>query len=246
MFKKPTYQFLLVVVLMLLAIPGFSQVATDSLPPEGIIYDSVNKAQNPLENGPTVQTKTKLRIDSSAFNGAVVYDTLKTTPTDSAKASGTQKKAKRHSPLLAAVFSAALPGLGQGYNKKYWKIPIVYAGFGGLGYALYYTAHNFTVYRAAYRIQVDGDPDTQASVGGISDEATLKSYRDYYKRYLDISAICTAAWYALNIVDAAVDAHLFEWNMKDDLNVSWHPTVITMQGPNYPRAAAGLSIRLGF
>lgn len=231
---------------MLLALPGFTQVATDSLPPEGIIYDSVNKAQNPDASIPAQnQFNRKVRMDTSGFNGVVAFDTIKTATSDSTKAS-TAKKAKRHSPTLAAIFSAALPGLGQGYNKKYWKIPIVYAGFGGLGYAVYYTAHNFTVYRAAYRIQVDGDPDTQASVGGVSDPATLKSYRDYYKRFLDISAICTAVWYTLNIVDAAVDAHLFEWNMKDDLNVSWHPTVITMQAPNYPRAAAGVSIRLGF
>ncbi len=153
------------------------------------------------------------------------------------------KKAKRHSPTKAALFSAVLPGLGQGYNKKYWKIPIVYAGFGGLGYALYYTATEFKGYRNAYRLQVDLDPASYGSYRGVDDEATLKSYRDYYKRYLDISAICTAVWYTLNIVDAAVDAHLFEWNMKDDLNVSWRPVLI----PPYSQsgyATLGVQLRL--
>lgn len=151
------------------------------------------------------------------------------------------RKNRRHSPTKAALFSAALPGLGQGYNKKYWKIPIVYAGLGGLGYAVYYTASKFTQFRAAYRLQVDEDPNTYGSYGDIDDAPTLKAYRDYYKRYLDIAAICTGIWYVLNIVDAAVDAHLFEWNMKDDINVSWQPSLVT---PGYAGARAGLGLQL--
>lgn len=154
------------------------------------------------------------------------------------------KKLRRHSPVYAALFSMALPGLGQAYNKKYWKIPIVYAGLGGLGYACYYTASNFVGYRNAYRKQVAETPDLSASYKGVNDVATLKEYRDYFKRNLDISAICTGVWYILNIVDATVDAHLFEWNMKDDIHLSWQPVVIT---GNYNAASApGLRIGLSF
>lgn len=188
--------------------------------------------------------KPRFNTGDTIAKPAMVNDSLKPV-IDSAAATKQQVKKKRHSPLKAALFSMALPGLGQGYNKKYWKIPIVYAGFGGLGYAVYYTASNFTTYRNAYRLQVDEDPNTYAQVDGVDDAATLKSYRDYYKRYLDISAICTAVWYTLNIVDAAVDAHLYEWNMKDDLNISWRPVMIT-GGANYPQAAIGVNIRLGF
>jgi hypothetical protein len=78
-----------------------------------------------------------------------------------------------------------------------------------------------------------------------SEANALKSYRDYYKRLLDITAICTGVWYLLNIVDAAVDAHLFEWNMRNDLNVSWRPEIITPAG-NYPQASVGASVRLRF
>lgn len=154
----------------------------------------------------------------------------------------TAKNMKRHSPTKAAIFSAVLPGLGQGYNKKYWKIPIVYAGFAGLGYAVYYTTTEFKGYRNAYRLQVDENPATLGEYRGIDDAATLKSYRDYFKRNLDISAICMAVWYTLNIVDAAVDAHLFEWNMKDDLNVSWHPVLVNPL-PGAYAARPGITIR---
>ena len=155
------------------------------------------------------------------------------------------EKINRHSPLYAALFSLAVPGLGQAYNKKYWKIPIVYAGFGGLGYAVYYTASNFTGYRNAYRLQVDEDPLTWGSYKGVSDEATLKSYRDYYKKNLDISAICTGVWLALVIIDATVDAHLFEWNMKDDIHLSWQPSLLSVSG-NMGNTAGGVKINISF
>jgi hypothetical protein len=158
-----------------------------------------------------------------------------------------EKKKKRHSPTKAAIFSALLPGLGQGYNKKYWKIPIVYAGLGGLGFGVYYTGNNFIQYRNAYRLQIDDDPLSLGSYKGVTEANALKSYRDYYKRLLDITAICTGVWYLLNIVDAAVDAHLFEWNMRDDLNVSWRPEIITPVGVGgYPQASVGASVRLRF
>lgn len=154
------------------------------------------------------------------------------------------KKLRRHSPLYGALFSMALPGLGQAYNKKYWKIPIVYAGLGGLGYACYYTATNFVGYRNAYRAQVATVPDENASYRGVSDVATLRSYRDYFKKNLDISAICTGVWYILNIVDATVDAHLFEWNMKDDIHLSWQP--VMLNNPNYASTAPGIRVHVSF
>lgn len=164
---------------------------------------------------------------------------------DKANLDSISRRKYRHRPLYAALFSMALPGLGQSYNRKYWKIPIFYAGFGGLGYAIYYTGSNFRGYRNAYRLQVDEDAATYGEFKGVDDAATLKEYRDYFKRNLDISVICTAVWYVLNIVDATVDAHLFEWNMKDDLSVRWQPTFFTGQA-NYPQATTGVKITLSF
>lgn len=200
------------------------------------------------------QTLDSLKIDSVSAIRPKKLGVGKNTGTKSELAlsdtslvdSTSSSKKKRHSPTKAALFSAALPGLGQGYNKKYWKIPIVYAGFGGLSYAVYYTATEFKGYRNAYRLQVDDNPATTGSYRGYVNAAELKIQRDYYKRYMDISAICMAVWYTLNIIDAAVDAHLFEWNMKDDIKMTWQPGLISTQTFNEPRAALGIRLQMGF
>ena len=88
-------------------------------------------------------------------------------------------------------------------------------------------------------------PNPNASYNGVSDAATLKVYRDYYKKYLDISAIGVGVWYLLTMVDAVVDAHLMEWNMKDDLSVSWHPA-LTMPAGGGNSAALGVALAFNF
>lgn len=154
-----------------------------------------------------------------------------------------KKMEKRHSAKKAAWMSAVLPGLGQAYNKRWWKIPIVYAGFAGLGYGLYHFGSNFTGYRNAYRIQVDGDSSTIGSYKGVTNALELKSYRDYHKRNLDIMAIITVVWYALNIVDAAVDAHLFHWNVDDKLALDLYPVAPSLSNST---ASFGFSFQLSF
>ncbi len=156
-----------------------------------------------------------------------------------------EKKLRRHSPLYAALFSIALPGLGQAYNRKYWKIPIVYAGLGGLGYGIYALSTGYNGYRKAYRLEVDEDPNTHGSFRGVDDALSLKAHRDADKNNLDIVAIVTVVWYALNIIDATVDAHLFEWNMKDDIHLSWQPSVLSPQ-TNYSQTSLGVKLALSF
>lgn len=237
--------YTLVFVFLILSPSCFAQTATDSLTRN----DSINRSSisrrlgasdssiivEPIKPVESVPVQKKHKTNQFVWNDRKFKS-------DSSHAG---IKIKRHSPLYAALFSLAVPGLGQAYNRKYWKIPIVYAGFGGLGYALYYTATNFVGYRNAYRLQVDEDPLTWGEYKGVSDGATLKSYRDYYKKNLDISGICTGVWYALVIIDATVDAHLFEWNMKDDIHLSWQPS-FAPPSDNYPQAAAGIQIRMNF
>lgn len=152
--------------------------------------------------------------------------------------------AKKHKPRTAVWLSAVLPGLGQAYNKKYWKIPIVYAGFGGLSYAVYYTATNYQQARKAYKLQVDENPNTIGQYKGYTDPETLKAQRDFHKRNLTISGICMAVWYSLNLIDAAVDAHLFDFNMSDDLTLHWEPTIVNPY-PLQPMAMSyGLKLNL--
>ena len=147
---------------------------------------------------------------------------------------------KRHSVKKAVLFSAILPGLGQAYNKKYWKIPIVYAGFGGLSYAVYYNATNYQQSRAAYRLAVDLDSTTTGSYKGRTDANSLKLYRDYYRKNLELSGLFMGIWYLLNLVDAAVDAHLFHYDVNDKLSINVRPTAVPTFQNNSP--SFGLSL----
>lgn len=130
---------------------------------------------------------------------------------------------QKHSPKKAAIYSAILPGLGQAYNKKYWKIPIVYAGYAGLGYAFYFNQTNYIRFKKAYVARVDDDPATTDNFGSLYSADNLKTLQDYYHRYRDLTIIGMAVLYTLTIIDATVDAHLFEFDVSDNLSITIQP-----------------------
>lgn len=150
---------------------------------------------------------------------------------------------KQHSPGKAALMSACLPGLGQVYNRKYWKLPVVYAGFGVMTYFIYTNADLYIDYKCAYIESSYGNMN-----GSYSDlvqrySATeLQSSREYYRRNLEISILLTTVWYALNILDAAVDAHLYTFDISDNLSMKVEPTLMA---PGYAIRPAG-GVRLSF
>lgn len=165
---------------------------------------------------------------------------------------------KLHSPVKASLYSAILPGLGQLYNKKYWKIPVVYAGFGTLGYFISYNQSGFTKYRKAYIDYTDGLPETQSYLELVAEtldpdsfdaqEAEwftdlLKDNMDYYRRNRDLSYIGLVGWYLLNIVDATVDAHLFDYDIGDELSLKIEPDLM-YAGRNFN--ALGLKVKFAF
>ncbi len=120
-------------------------------------------------------------------------------------------------PTKAAFYSAILPGLGQAYNKKYWKIPIVY---GAIGTSMYFYLDNnkkYHNYRDAYKRRLAGFDDDQYS---YLDDARLVQAQRFYQRNRDLSLMVTVAFYILNIVDANVDAHLIQFNVNDKLSVA--------------------------
>ncbi len=122
-------------------------------------------------------------------------------------------------PSKAAFYSAVLPGLGQAYNKKYWKIPIVY---GAIGTSLYFYISNnkkYHKYRDAYKQRLAGEKD---EFGYLDDNRLIQAQR-FYQRNRDLSLLVTVGFYILNIVDANVDAHLLQFNVSDKL--SFQPDV---------------------
>ncbi|HEU4553539.1 MAG TPA: DUF5683 domain-containing protein [Chitinophaga sp.] len=143
-----------------------------------------------------------------------------------------------HSPRKAAFFSAVVPGLGQAYNREYWKIPLVYAA---MGISAGFFVGNFNYYkdyRDAYRIRMDGNANTHDKYEGIYNNAeSLKVLRDAYRQYVDYSVLVFVLAYGLNIIDATVFAHLRDWNMSDDLSMRITPAVLDNR-------ALGLSLKI--
>jgi hypothetical protein len=153
--------------------------------------------------------------------------------------------AKPHSPTKAAIFSAVLPGLGQAYNKKYWKIPIVYAGFGVLAYFAISNRNEYKKYKEAYTYVASGDSSYIDNDYVFEyDEQQLLDGKNYHRRNMELSFILGGLWYILNIVDASVDAHFFDYDVSDDLTIRLDPVV------NYqwrdPRPVSGLKLTLKF
>lgn len=148
-------------------------------------------------------------------------------PLDSIKPTDTLniKIEKPHSPTKATIMSAALPGLGQVYNKKYWKVPIIW---GGIGTSLYFGFSNqksFTKFRKAYGNRIDDDPNTTDEYEDVLSPEGLKANMDYHQKNRDLSFVIAGVLYILNVVDAAVDAHLFNFPKNDKLSFNLQPSL---------------------
>jgi len=151
-----------------------------------------------------------------------------------------------HSPKKAAVYSAALPGLGQAYNNKYWKIPIIYAGFGTLVYFIDDNNTKYNKFKAAYSYVIsgeEGNPPNEYVERYESNSEHLRKLKDFYRRNLEVSYLLTGALYILNILDATVDAHFFNFNIDKDLSLKVSP-YIRPAGTNTIFADKGISITL--
>ena len=127
------------------------------------------------------------------------------------------------SPRKAAILSATLPGLGQIYNKKYWKIPIIYAGL--LTSAYYINDNNvqYKLYKDAYLKRLDNNQDNDDFVGEYS-SGDLLILKDFYRRNREVSILCFVGTYIINVLDASVDAHLFDYDISEDISLQITPT----------------------
>lgn len=140
-------------------------------------------------------------------------------------------------PSKAAFYSAVVPGLGQAYNKKYWKIPIVYAGMATGVYFYLQNDDDYNRFRDAYKRRLAGFTDDEFQ--GISTERLIDAQRNA-KKNKDYSVIAVVLVYMLNIIDANVDAHLQQYNVSEDLSVSPNFEVNSIN----TQANYGLSFRI--
>ncbi|HZK07029.1 MAG TPA: DUF5683 domain-containing protein [Bacteroidales bacterium] len=153
-----------------------------------------------------------------------------------------------HNAKKATLYSVVLPGLGQAYNRKYWKIPIIYAGFGTLAYFITTNTRNYRDFRTAYNIVYTND-----TVAFANNELVMKydgnlnqlqEGRNFYRRNTELSWIIAGVLYLLQIVDASVDANLYNFDVSDDISLQFTPVQ-----DNYffsARPAMGLTLRYKF
>ena len=187
-------------------------------------------------------------IVDSLFTGEKDSLTTALTPTPQKHKEKRDWNTWRPNPKRAMWLAIVLPGAGQIYNRKYWKLPLVYGGFVGCIYAMQWNNMMFRDYSKAYQDIMDTDPTTQSynqflHLGTrITDEnktqyqSIFKSRKDRYRRWRDLSFFCLLGVYALSIVDAYVDASLSEFDISDDLTLRVEPAVM-----NSP--ATGLAFR---
>lgn len=150
----------------------------------------------------------------------------------------TKKPKIEHSPRRATIYSAVLPGLGQIYNRKYWKVPLVYGGFATLGYFINFNNEQYTTYRQAYSDIIDNDPNTTSymklnvnpnlklEANILNFTSALRQQKDYWRRNRDLVVIGTVVFYALNVIDASVDANFFNFDISDELTINWVPAPV--------------------
>jgi hypothetical protein len=132
----------------------------------------------------------------------------------------TQSYGREFSPRRASLYSAVLPGLGQAYNKKYWKMPLVYGGFVGFGMGIDFYQQRNREFRQALFAEIDGNPGTVNPTR--FSESQLRTLVDRTQRERDFLVMLSGLFYMLQIVDAHIDAHLKEFKLNPDLRARIH------------------------
>ena len=131
-----------------------------------------------------------------------------------------------HSPRKAAIKSALVPGLGQIYNKKYWKLPIVYGALGTTAGIFVYNVKTYKELKSAYINLTDGDNSNNGEIDtrfrNLSSES-VRSYRNLFRQNIDYSVLFFMVFWGLNVVDASVDAHLKSFDVNDNLSLQLKP-----------------------
>jgi hypothetical protein len=180
-----------------------------------------------------------LLVSAQDQSGKPSTDTTNNTAPDTV---ALKSYATRYDPRKAIMYAAIVPGLGQVYNKKYWKLPLVYGGFIGFGYGVSFYQKGYTKYKADLFAVLDSDEPAPVSPDGLNEEQ-LRRLVDKYRRERDFFIILMAGMYLLQMVDAHVDAHLKEFDLNPNLHVRLRPT---WESDALMGRSAGFSIKLRF
>lgn len=155
----------------------------------------------------------------------------------------------------AMWLAIVLPGAGQIYNRKYWKLPFVYGGFVGCAYAMRWNNQMFRDYSQAYMDIMDDDPNTQSynqflHLGATIDASNIERYKeifrkrkDRFRRWRDMGTFVMIGIYAFSVIDAYVDASLSEFDISDDLSLRVEPAVLNNGRYNNPLRSGALGLQ---
>lgn len=229
----PAWWMVLMVMLLLPA----GALAFSRSPVEGIAEDTVSMPD-------TLRADSALRLDARMASG---HETRKML----------EKAVFRPDPKRALWLSLIFPGAGQIYNRKYWKLPIIYGGFLGCTYALMWNQQMYRDYSQAYLDIMDDNPNTNSyldmlppryDITGREEQfkKIFKNKKNFYRRYRDLSAFCFIGVYLLSVVDAYVDAQLSEFDISPDLSLRIEPAVIASPGIGTSRSGYGVGCSFNF
>lgn len=203
---------------------------------------------------------TKQPLTADSITQIVMADTAVVLPVFTDTVLVSETKAKRDwktwqpKPQRALWLALVLPGAGQIYNRKYWKLPIVYGGMMGCLYAMNWNNMMYKDYSQAYLDIMDSDPTTESynkflHLGKVIDSSNeerykklFKSRKDKYRRWRDLSFFCMIGVYAISVIDAYVDAELSEFDISKDLSLKVEPTVINNHVSNNPLEASSIGV----
>ena len=161
----------------------------------------------------------------------------------------TVKKRRNINPLApskAAFYSAVLPGLGQIYNKRYWKVPLVWGAIGGSVYAYTWNNDNYKRFRTAFKRRQAGFTDDEFNGEGnfpFLDDGDLENQQERFQRDRDLWLVLSIVAYSLNIIDANVDAHLKQFNIDNNLALDFEPFLDLNAVTNNPTYGMALTIK---
>ena len=196
-------------------------------------------------------TGTAIDANGTAGDSVMAIDMGKILPMKKKRDWSTWKPDTKRAMWLAIV----LPGAGQIYNRKYWKLPIIYGGFVGCAYAITWNNQMYHDYSQAYMDIMDNDPNTQSynqflHLGTVINSSNEDRYKDIfkkrkdkYRRWRDMGMFVMIGIYALSIIDAYVDASLSQFDISDDLTLHIEPTFLKAPQSNSPLQSGGLGLQ---
>ena len=250
---EPMGRLFVIITLLLLALTGHAQEEAE------LVNDTLRTHEVVLS-----ADSASVNTDQATLNMDSIARSLEEIPI---KVDTTQKvKLPRNwstwkpNPQRALWLALVLPGAGQIYNRKFWKLPIFYGGFLGCIYALSWNNMMYKDYSQAYLDIMDDDPTTASynkflhlgvQITSANEERykeIFKGRKDKYRRWRDMSIFVMIGIYALSVIDAYVDAELSEFDISKDLSLEIHPTVMPNRGGGNPIQAqsVGFSCFLNF